>query len=163
MATTVFKIAKGQVGFSLTDPGKAVDAAVIADYSTFSCLITSGMVTASQNIDTEEVPGTFCDPGSETNKPTATTFTLELEALQDPQDDAATGLAKFLYDNDSGVTGNSVYFYISLAEDAAPKAVGECYISPMDFGGEPRSVLTASLSFPIEGRPELEFGTAADA
>lgn len=162
MATTIYKINKGQVGFSLTDPGIAVDAAAIGDYDAYSCLVTSAVLTSTANIDTEEVPGTFCDPAQETNVPTATTFTLDLSVLQDPQDDTTTGLAKFLWDNDSGLTGEPVYFYVSLAEDAAPKAIGQVFITPMDFGGEPRTVLTADLSFPVEGRPELEFGTAAD-
>lgn len=160
MATTTFKIEKGELGFSLTDPGDPVADATIADYTAYSCLVTSGMVTASSNFDTEEVPGTFCDPASETVSPSAATFTLEVEALQDPQDPA--GMAQFLWDNDSGVSGSPVWFYLGLAEGAAPKIIGQCYLSPMDFGGEARTVLTASLSFPCEGRPDPEFGTTVD-
>lgn len=161
MATTIFKINKGEVGFSLADPGKAIAAASLADYTAFSCLVTSGVITATQNIDTDEVPGTFCDPATETNVPTATTFSLDLSVLQDPQDDATTGLAKFLWDNDSGVTGDPVYFYLGLADGTAPKAIGEVFITPMDFGGEPRVVLTSDLSFPIEGRPDVQHGSDA--
>ena len=161
MATDVFKITKGQVGFSLTDPGDPVADATIADYTAFTCQVTRGLITAASNFDTAEVPGTFCDPASETVTPSAATFTLELDVLQDP--DTASGLAQFLWDNDSGVTGNPVWFYLGLAEGAAPKCIGQCYVSPMDFGGTAREVLTASLSFPVEGRPTPEFGTTADA
>ena len=163
MATTVYKIEKGQLGFSLTDPGGAVADAVIGDYSDFSCVVTSAALIATQNFDTEDIPGTFCEPASSTTSPTATTFELSASVLQDPQLDDAAGLAKFLWDNDSGVTGNPVFFYLSLAEDAAPKAIGKCYIAPQDFGGEAKVVLTADLTFPVEGRPSLEFGTTADA
>lgn len=162
MATTVFKIEKGQLGFSTTPPGGTLEDDAIANYSEFSCVVTSGALIATANSEQEEVPGTFCDPATETNTPTGTTFTLDASVLQDPQDDQTTGLAKFLWDNDSGVTGNPVYFYIALADGAAPKARGQCLIAPMDFGGEARTVLTSDLSFVVEGRPEVEFGTTAD-
>lgn len=163
MPTTPFKIPKGQLGFSLTDPGYTAAAeADVSDYSAFSCLITGGKITATQNFDTDEVPGTFCDPGAEQTVPKASTFALEIDALQDPQDDTVTGLAKFLYENDAGVSGVSVWFYLGLAENAAPKAIGKCFLYPIDFGGEPRVTLVGSLSFPCDGRPDLEFGTAAN-
>lgn len=161
MATTTFKIAKGEFGISLTDPGKTLAQAAIADYDDFSCVVTAGSLVATQNFDSEDVPGTFCDPPGTTTNPSATTFELQLEVLQDPQDDTVAGLAKFLYDNDSGVSGNSAFFYLGLADGTAPKAIGECYLAPMDFGGQARVVLTASLALPVEGRPEIEFGTAA--
>lgn len=162
MTTEVFKISKGQVGFSLTDPGKAIDAAAIGDYTDFSCVVTRGLVTASANFDTAEVPGTMCDPAAETVTPSAPTFELVLEVLQDPQlEVAAPGLAAFLWAHDSGVTGSPVWFYLGLADGTAPKIIGQCYLSPMDFGGTPREVLTASLTLPIEGRPTPQFGTAA--
>lgn len=163
MTTEVFKITQGEVGFSTTDPAVTVDAATIGDFTAFSCKVTGGLIQASSNFDTEPIPGTFCDPASETVTPSAATFELALEVLQDPQDDQTTGLAKFLWDNDSGVTGNPVWFYLGLAQGAAPKAIGQVYLTPMDFGGPARSTLTASLTLPIEGRPELEFGTTADA
>lgn len=163
MPTTTFKINKGEVGFSLTDPAVPIADAEIGDYSAFSCVVTSGMIAATANMETEDVPGTFCDPPSETVTPAAATFVLQLTVLQDPQDSTTAGLAKFLWDNDSGVTGDPVWFYLGLAEGAAPKAIGQCYITPMDFGGEARTVLTAELEFPIEGRPDLEFGAAVDA
>ena len=158
--TTVFKINKGEVGFSLTDPGVSVEDAVLSDYDDFSCQITSGALIAEAQTSDEEVPGTFCNPAQTTTTPSGTTFTLEATALQDPNDPA--GLAKFLYDNDSGQTGQAVYFLLGLAEGAAPKAIGQCYISPQDFGGAARSVLTADLSFVVEGRPDIEFGVDPD-
>lgn len=160
MATTAFKIAKGQLGFSLTDPAQPIADATIGDYTAFDCVVTAAALIASAQTSDEEIPGTFCDPAQTTTTPSGTTFELQATLLQDPQ--AANGLAQFLYENDSGVTGNPVYFYLGLAENAAPKAIGQCYISPMDFGGEARSVLTADVTFVVEGRPAIEFGTAAD-
>lgn len=163
MSTTTFRITKGELGFSLTDPGKPVADASLADYTAFSCRVTSGLIRASSNFDTEEVPATFCDPASETVTPSAATFVLDLSVLQDPNDADLSGLAKFLYDNDSGVSGSPVWFLLGLAEGAAPKAIGQCYLTPMDFGGEARTTLTAQLQLPCEGRPDIEFGTTADA
>lgn len=163
MPTTLFKIETGELGFALTDPGVAVEAATIGDYTAFSCQITNGLLVATQQFDDEDVPGTFCSPGSTTRTPKGTDFALQATALQDPNDATIAGLAKFLYDNDSGESGSSVWFYLGLAAGAAPKAIGRVYIAPMDFGGEPRKVLTAQLRFPCEGRPSLEFGTTADA
>lgn len=162
MATTPFKIAKGELGLSLTaSPAGTVEDDTIANYTAFSCEITSALISATSNFDTEPVPGTFCDPESETVTPRAATFELQIGALQRPDDVAS--LQKFLWDNDSGVSGTPAYFYVALADGAAPKARGLCYLSPMDFGGEPRVVLSVDgLSLPIEGRPELEFGTTAD-
>lgn len=158
MPSTTFKIQKGELGFSLTDPGVPVAEATIADYQAFSCVITAAALIPTQNFDNEDVPGTFCDPPATTVNPSATTFTLDATVLQDPQDDTITGLAQFLYDNDSGETGNVAYFYLGLGDGTPPKAIGQCYLAPMDFGGEARVVLTADVSFPVEGRPDILFG-----
>ncbi len=162
MATTVWKIETGELGFSLTDPGGTLEDDVIANYSDFSCVVTAGTVVSTQNINAEDVPGTFCSPGTTSSSPQATTFTLDVSVLQDPQDDAVTGLAKFCYDNDSGESGTTVYWYMAQQSGAAPKARGQLWLAPMDFGGEARVVLTADASWPCEGRPELEFGVAVD-
>ena len=157
-----FKIETGQFGLSLTDPGNPVADATIADYTDFSCVCTAGALISTGNLDSESVPGTFCSPGTTTNSPTATTYTLDLSVLQDPEETVLTGLADFLYTNDSGESGAPAYFYLGLAEDRAPKAIGSCWLTPMDFGGEARIVLTADLSLVVEGRPEIEYGVTAD-
>lgn len=162
MSSTIWKINRGEFGLALVDPGKPVADASIADYSDFSCRVTSGALTASQNIETDEVPGTFCSPAQETNTPTATTFVLDLSLLQDPHVQALSGLQKFLWDNDSGVSGQTAYFYLGLDQGKAPKVIGECWLAPIDFGGEARVVLTADVEFPVEGRPEIEFGEISD-
>ena len=49
---TPFIITRGQLGLSLTDPGKDAASATIADYSDFSCTVTSAKITATTNSDT---------------------------------------------------------------------------------------------------------------
>ena len=157
-----FKIDRGEFGLSLTDPGVSIEDTTIADYTDFSCVVTSGALVSTPNLNAEDVPGTFCSPGGTTNAPTATTWSLDVSALQDPEETVLAGLAAFLYANDSGESGTVAYFYLGLAQGAAPKAIGEVWLAPMDFGGEARITLTADLSLVVEGRPEIEFGTAVD-
>ena len=92
-----FKIETGEFGLSITDPGVAVADATLADYTDFSCVVTSGaLISGGNNLNTEDVPGTFCSPGTTTNSPTATTWTLDASVLQDPEETVLTGLADFL-------------------------------------------------------------------
>ena len=157
MAATILKIQTGEFGLSLTDPGVAVDLATLAGYTDFSCQLTSGAITASQNIDTEDVPATFCDVATENLVPQTSSYVVAISMLQDA--DIASGLAQFCYDNDA----TEVWFYLGLATASSPKAIGSLYISPTDFGGEAKIVLTSDQSWPIIGKPEIEFGITADA
>lgn len=161
MTTTTFKITRGEFGLSLTDPGKAVADATLADYTDFSCQVVGAVIRMSPNFSNEEVPGTFCVPPQQESAPAGTTYSLDVDALADP--DAVAGLAAFLWENDSGESGTPAYFYLGLAQGAAPKAIGKVWLAPMDFGGEARTVLRADVSLALDGRPSIEFGTTADA
>ena len=158
---TTFKLSNAELGFSVSDPGVAVGDAVLSAYTDFSAQVAQGVLVAAANFDTERVEATFTEPASESTSPVAATWTLRVRVKQDPA--TANGLAQFLYDNDSGVTGNPVYFMLGLAEGGDPKAIGECYVSPQDFGGTARSVLYADLQFSVPTRPDIQFGNTADA
>ena len=158
--TTPFIITRGQLGFSLTDPGKDAADATLADYSDFSCTVTGAKITASPNSDSSETPMTFCKPGSDQVVPKASNYSLEGDVLQDP--DEIAGLQKFVWDNASSVSGNPVYFYLGLSDGSdGPCAVGSAFISELDFGGPAGEVLTASFNWPTKGRPDLDFAAVA--
>lgn len=156
MAAATFKIENGGFGLSLTDPGKAVDLATLTDYTDFSCQVTSGAIVPTPNTETEEVPATWCDPASEVNIPTATSFALAISVLQDPH--VAAGLAQFMYANDTA----TVYWYLGFDEtDGAPKAIGSAICVPATTGGDARTTLTADVSMACNGKPQVGFGTTA--
>ena len=157
MSSTVFKIERGEFGLSLTDPGVPVADAVLSAYTDYSCSVLSGAVTADQQTETDDIPATFCDAASSTLIPQTSEFTLTVSILQDPQ--LVAGISQFCFDNDA----TRCWFYLGLAEGSAPKAIGTFYISAIDFGGDAKVVLTADAEWPIDGKPEIEFGTTPDA
>ena len=158
--TTPFIITRGQLGLSLTDPGKDAATATLADYSDFSCTVTGAKITASTNSDTTSVPATFCKTGSEEVIPSSSSYALEGDVLQDP--DEIAGLQKFVWDNASSESGDPVYFYLGLSDGSdGPFAVGSVLISELDFGGPAGEVLTASFNWPTKGRPDIDFAAVA--
>jgi len=155
---TPFIITRGQLGLSLTDPGKDAATATIADYSDFSCTVTSAKVTAQTNTDTTSVPATFCATASEETIPASSSYQLEGDVLQDP--DEIAGLQQFVWNNASSETGDPIYFYLGLSDGTdGPCAVGQVLVSELDFGGPAGEVLTASFSWPTKGRPDIDFAT----
>jgi hypothetical protein len=172
MSAAIFTIEAGQVAFALVDTeavgyldtwqhptGAAVAAAVIADYeaeaATWSCQVTSGMLTPTASTTTVDVPATFCDPARTIPQPGETSYALDVEFLQDPH--IATGLSEYLFTNDV----LEAYFLLGLNGDAAPKAIGRVRLSAGAFGGPARANLTASLSLPLSRKPEIAWGVAA--
>ena len=155
---TPFIITRGQLGLSLTDPSKDAANATIADYSDFSCTVTSAKITATTNSDTTSVPATFCATASEETIPASSSYQLEGDVLQDP--DEIAGLQKFVWENASSETGDPIYFYLGLSDGTdGPAAVGAILVSELDFGGPAGEVLTASFSWPTKGRPDIDFAT----
>lgn len=157
---TTFKLENGELGFSTSDPGGTLEDATISQYTAFTVQVVRGVLVATSNFDTETVEATWVAPESESVSPAATQWELQMRVKQDPATSA--GLAKFLYDNDSGETNQAVWFYMGLASGAAPKARGTVYVGPQDFGGAGQSVLYADLRFRLPARPELEYGDTAD-
>ena len=172
MPATIFTIENGVVAFDLVDTGavgyldawmaptgKTAATAVLADYdadaTTWSCQVTSGMLSASANANDVTTPATFCQPSIVTPQPGETSYTLDLEFLQDIN--VSTGLSKYLFDNDTV----EAYFLLSLGSAIdPPRAIGRVRLLAGAFGGAARENLTATVSLPCSRKPNIEFGNA---
>ena len=64
--------------------------------------------------------------------------------------------ARFLFEHDTELA----YFFLGLDNEAPPKAIGQCRVVAGSFGGDARTDLTATLSLPVERKPDIEFGDA---
>lgn len=167
MPATIFTIEDGYLGFAAADPtGGYTDAcdAAVADFADFNfsgacaAQVTSGALTASQNISTDTVPATFCDAAIELPNVGQTSYQLELSFLQDPN--VVAGLSRYAFENDT----NILWFFFGmdggLAADA-PKAIGQLRMVAGTIGGDPRVNLTASVTLPVIGKPQVCFGPDA--
>jgi hypothetical protein len=136
--------------------GHTAATAVLADYegeSNFGCQITSGKLTAAPQSTSIDVPATFCAPGSSRSSQQLTSYTLDLEFLQDPT--VRDGWLAFLAANDAV----EAYFLLALnAGTAPPRAVGRVNLHDTGFGGAPRANLTDTVSFPCTRKPDRLFG-----
>jgi hypothetical protein len=171
----IWQIEDGVLAFSVVDTaevgylptwnapaGKAIDVVTIADYEADSafwkCQVTSGMLTPTADTTTQDVPSTFCQNGRTIPTPLQSTWTLDIEMLQDPQAGPTSptmGLAQFTYENDAA----EVYFMLGLNGDtAAPRAIGRVRMSPTAFGGVARTPLTATASWPVTQWPDIAWG-----
>lgn len=158
MPSHVFKIEQGHFGLSLvgpTVPPADVCAATSADYMDFTCQITSGALNASPNVTDETVPATWCDPEQTLPLVGATSYELALSYLQDP--DVVDGLSQFLFEHDTELA----YFFMGLDGDDPPKSVGLVRLVSGAIGGEGRVTLVSDVTLPVEGKPEVCFGTVA--
>lgn len=175
MASHVFQIEAGKFGLKAVDTaavgylstwqapaGKAVSAAVIADYVTggmgdFTCQISSGALSASPNTSTDSTPATFCGPEETTTTVGVTSYSLDVTFLQDP--DVMLGINRYLFENDA----DELYFYLGLNNDVAPKAIGRVRCVAGTIGGDARTKLTATLSLPCSRKPDVYFGVGTGA
>jgi hypothetical protein len=174
-APLIWRIESGVLAFTDVDtaavgyaptwvaPGGATAAdADIADYeadSTFwSCQITSGALTPTADTTTQESPSTFCQLGQTIPTPKLSTYTLDVEMIQDPHvgPTAPTmGLAEYLDTHDA----QEVYFLLGLnGTMAAPRAVGRVYLSAAQFGGVAQEILLATASWAVNGTPNKAYG-----
>lgn len=153
MAKHVFKIEDGRFGLSLVaPPAGSPCAASITNYTAFTCQITNGALTASPNVTQETVPATWCDPEESVPQVGATSYSLELSYLQDP--DLVNGLSRFLFEHDAALG----YFFMGLDGDNPPKATGQIRFVSGAIGGEGRVTLVADAALPVEGKPAVCFG-----
>jgi hypothetical protein len=171
LATHVFQIETGKFGLSIVDleavgydaewqapDGTDVSTAVIADYVSssmgdYSCQVSSGALSASPNTTTDSTPATFCSAEETTTSVGVTSYTLDITFMQDP--DVMTGMNRYLFEHDT----EEAYFYLALANDVAPKAIGRCRIIAGTIGGDARTKLTATLSLPCSRKPDIIFGS----
>lgn len=154
MSRNVFTIENGKFGLSLTDPGVGAGAATVSDYTDFSCQVTTGALNATPNVSTNDVPATWCEPASSTPLVGVTTYELALSFLQDPN--VVAGLSRFLFEHDTKVA----YWFMGLDGDNPPKAVGKLRVVAGTIGGEARVSLTADVTLPVDGKPEIAFGNS---
>ena len=173
----IWKIEDGVLAFTVVDtaevgylpewnaPGGAtVEDVTLADYEAGSdawrCQVTSGMLTPSADTTTQDVPSTFCANGRTVPTPLQSTWTLDIEMLQDPHAPStsvpvAMGLAEFTYRHDA----EEVYFLLGLnGTDLPPRAIGRVRMSPTAFGGAARTPLTATASWPVTQWPDILWG-----
>lgn len=167
----IFQVDNGLLLFSVVDTaapgylpswnapgGKTVDTVTAADYDadsdTWSCQVTSGMLTPSADTTTTDVPATFCAAARTIPTPGQTSYTLDAEFLQDPT--ISTGLSRFLFEHDT----EEAYFMLGLNGEDPPKAIGRVRVQAGAFGGAARTTLTATVSLPLSQKPSIEWGDA---
>jgi len=171
MARTIFEIDQGQLGFAVVDkaapgysdawqaPGGAtVDTVTLADYDAesqqWTCQTSAGALTATQDTTTRDVPATFCLPGETIPAPKATSYSLDVTFLQDPN--VARGLSRFLFEHDT----EEAYVYFGLDGDNPPRMIGRVKLAAGTIGGPARETLTADVSLALTRKPDIEFGDA---
>lgn len=170
-AAQVFNIEAGKMALAMvgdSDPkdwqapgGKTLDTVTLADYEAaginFSCQVTSGAINSSPNTTNKTTPATFCEPEVTTTQVGVTSYTLDTSFLQDPQ--VKRGISRFLFENDTKLA----YFYLGLDNENPPKAIGRVRVIAGSIGGDARTDLTATLSLPLETKPDIEFGVEGDS
>lgn len=148
MSATVLQIDKAEVRFgSKPASGQPIVAASLTDYS---CQVTRAEITATSNTTTTTVPATFCQPASEASVPVASTFQLNLDALQDWT--VINGLSAFLFQNDA----TEVAFALYLQGATEPSATGVVIAQAGGFGGTPGEPLVSSVTLNIQGYPDIK-------
>jgi hypothetical protein len=177
-----FQITDGVLAFELVNtadvgyddtwkaPGGAtIDTVVLADYaadavtSSWSCQVTSGVLTPSAVTNDQTIAATWCAPQQVTPSPGTSTWTLDIEIFQQLAVD--TGLDAFLFAADA----QELYFLLGLAGQVTspapainkPKAIGRCIGMPVAFGGAGREPLTATFSLQLKGVPDIAYGSGA--
>jgi hypothetical protein len=171
----IWQITSGVLAFKVVDTaavgylptwnapaGKTAKTVTMADYETgstsWSCQITSGLLTPTADSTTVDVAPTFCVVGRTIPTPKQSTYTLDVELFQDPQVPSvppAMGLSQFTYTNDA----KEVYFMLSLnGSTLPPRAVGRVVMSPTAFGGAARTPLTATASWAVTQWPDILYG-----
>lgn len=146
MSSTIIQIGKADVRFGAAPTTGPVIPANLTDYS---CQVTSAAINSSSNATTTAIPATFCSPASEANVPVASSFTLDLDFLQDWT--IAAGLSAWLFVNDATEQAFALY----LKNAVQPVAQGKIICQAGAFGGAPGETLTATVSLAIQGYPVI--------
>src|SRR4029077_2323091 len=144
--------------------GKTAGTATLTDYETdstfWSCQVTAGTLTPSADTTTQDLPATFCQVGQTIPTPKQSTWTLDVEMLQDPHvgpTSPTKGLAEYSYLHDA----QEVYFLLGLnGSTKAPRAIGRIRMSPQAFGGVAQEILVATVSWPVSQWPGILWGSA---
>lgn len=174
MSKTLFRIENGKFGLSIVDTAAVgydpswqtpddvgLPDVRLSDYDAgttpaFACQIVTGVLTATENVTTETVDGTWCDPPEARQIVGEDTFAVEWDLYQDPT--VADGLSSFLYEH----RGERAFVYFGAGGDGVPPtAVGVVTLKAASIGGG-RGNARAQVSFPFDRAPDIQFGTTAD-
>jgi hypothetical protein len=170
----IWKIMDGQLGLAVVDTaavgyldtwlapaGKTVDTVTLADYdtssATFMCQVTRAQITSSPSTDTEDVPASMCAPSKTIPTPGESSFSLEIGALADMNQVA--GLQRFSFEHDA----EECYVYIGFDGVNPPKAIGRVMMASLPLGGDMRSIMNDTVTWPFSSKPSIEFGNATDS
>jgi hypothetical protein len=180
-APLIWRIQSGVLAFTDVDPlavgylpswmgpgGATAATADIADYeadSTFwSCQVTAGSLVPTADASTQDQPSTFCQLGETVPTPKLSTWTLDVEMIQDPHVGGGVApaqemsLAEYLYLGDA----TEKYFLLGLnGPMSAPRAIGRVLLSAATFGGVAQDILLATGSWPTNGKPDIAWGITA--
>jgi hypothetical protein len=146
VSSTIIQIGKAEVRFGAAPATGPVVPASLTDYS---CQVTNAAINSSSNATTTAIPATFCSPASEANVPVASSFTLDLDFLQDWT--VAAGLSAWLFKNDATEQAFALY----LKDAVQPVAQGKIICQAGAFGGTPGETLVATVSLNIQGYPVI--------
>lgn len=147
MSSTIIQIGKADVRFGPFPASGTLDPDQLTD---FSCQVTNAAINSTSNTTTTSIPATFCAPASEASVPVASSFTLDLDFLQDWTQ--AAGLSAWLFKNDA--TEQAFALYLKGQEN--PVATGKIIAQAGAFGGTPGEALTATVSLAIQGYPDIK-------
>ena len=139
------------------------DYAADAVTSSWSCQVSSAVLTPSAVTNDQTINPTFCQNQSVIPAPGISTWTLDVEIYQ--QIAVETGLDAFLFAHDA----QELYFLIGFGGQVttptpgvnAPKAIGRCIGMPVAFGGAAYVPLTATFSLQVKGVPDIAYGSGA--
>lgn len=126
------------------------------DGSSWRCQVTSGALNPTSSTKTRDRRASFCNTASKTVTPVASSWKLDIEVAQDPDD--KDGLQRFLFEHDA----EEAYFMLGLNGGQPPTAIGRVYLAASAFGGKPDEDLVATLSMLLPRKPSIDFGTAAE-
>jgi hypothetical protein len=170
VSKTLFKIEAGVFGLALVDTaavgylptwqapmGGVLPDVALADYDPlsdgFSCQVVTGVLTATENVTTENIDGTWCDLPSVAQIVGEDSFAVAWDAYQDPND--RDGLTAYCYQH----RGEKAYVYFGAGGDAVPPtAIGVVTIKAMGIGGG-RTAARSQVTFPFDRAPDIQFGT----
>lgn len=147
MTTTVIEVDKAEVRFGDCPTSGPLDPDTLTD---FSCQVTRAEISASGQTSTTAAPRPFCGAIADTVSTRPSSFTLNLDALQDWTD--AAGLSAFLFKYDATKKCFAVY----LAGAEHPSATGRVVVVAGAFGGIAETALTSSLTMQIDGYPDIK-------
>lgn len=170
-APAIFRIEEGVFALALVDTGASGYDATwqapagarfpdveIADYEADStswvCQVFSSALTASPNVTTNTRRATFCEPPAPSIVVGESSFSIELGYFQDLH--VADGLSAWLFEHRT----KEAFFLFGANADDAPRAIGRVRINPGSMGGEARTDLEATATFPLERAPDIEAGNS---